>query len=181
MLETLITSKTRIKLLLKFFLNQDTTAHLRGLEDEFNESSNAIRIELNRFEKAGLLLSTFSGNKKIFSANTNHPLYNEINSLIKKYIGLDEIVEHIINNLGSLEEVYVTGSFARGIDSDIIDLIFIGKNLDTKYLLELIEKAEKYIKRKIRYIVFSPEQFNTHCNLKNSNENESDRLLIWKA
>ena len=53
MIEALISSKTRIKLLLKFFLNSKTTSYLRGLEAEFGESSNAIRIELNRFEKAG--------------------------------------------------------------------------------------------------------------------------------
>ncbi len=50
MLGTLITSKTRVKLLLKFFLNSNAKAHLRGLETEFGESSNAIRLELNRFE-----------------------------------------------------------------------------------------------------------------------------------
>ena len=53
MIETLISSKTRIKLLLKFFLNSNTTAYLRGLEEEFGESTNSIRLELNRFEKAG--------------------------------------------------------------------------------------------------------------------------------
>ena len=55
MIETLISSKTRIKLLLKFFLNSNTTAYLRSLESEFGESTNAIRIELNRLEEAGML------------------------------------------------------------------------------------------------------------------------------
>ena len=55
MIETLISSKTRVKLLFKFFLNKETTAYLRGLENEMGESTNAIRIELNKFEKAGLL------------------------------------------------------------------------------------------------------------------------------
>ena len=53
MLESLITSKTRIKLLLKFFLNSSTKAYLRGLEAEFGESTKAIRLELNRFEQIG--------------------------------------------------------------------------------------------------------------------------------
>ena len=62
MLETIITNKTRIKLIQKFFLNKDTTGYLRSLEAEFAESSNAIRVELNRLEAADLLLSSFDGN-----------------------------------------------------------------------------------------------------------------------
>ena len=81
MLESLITSKTRIKLLLKFFLNSKATAYLRNLEAEFGESTNAIRVELNRFEKAGLILSQTSGNKKVYQANTQHPFFSDIHKI----------------------------------------------------------------------------------------------------
>ena len=81
MLETLISSKTRIKLLLKFFLNSKTTAYLRSLESEFGDSTNAIRLELNRLEKAGMLSSFMQGNKKMFTANTQHPLFSEVHNL----------------------------------------------------------------------------------------------------
>ena len=92
MLDTLITSKTRIKLLLKFFLNSNSRSYLRNLETEFGESTNAIRLELNKFEKAGLLKTELDGNKKYFRANTNHPLYNDINSILLKQIGFDKII-----------------------------------------------------------------------------------------
>jgi predicted transcriptional regulator len=78
MLDSLITSKTRIKLLLKFFLNSDNKSYLRNLEQEFGESSNAIRVELNRLEEADLLRSEVSGNKKFFSANTNQQHCKEL-------------------------------------------------------------------------------------------------------
>jgi predicted transcriptional regulator len=64
MIETLISSKTRVKLLMKFFLNSSTTAYLRSLEEEFGESTNGIRLELNKFEKAGFIDSETQGNKK---------------------------------------------------------------------------------------------------------------------
>lgn len=63
MLELIITDEIRLKLLFKFFLNKQTTSYLRGLEAEFCESLNAIRMELYRLENAGLLNSSFSGNK----------------------------------------------------------------------------------------------------------------------
>ncbi|MBK8372211.1 MAG: ArsR family transcriptional regulator [Saprospiraceae bacterium] len=123
MIETLISSKTRIKLLLKFFLNSKSTSYLRGLETEFGDSTNAIRVELNRFEKAGMLSSFIKGNKKYFRANTDHPLYNETHNILLKYIGFDKIIDTVIERLGEVREVYVTGAFARGIDDKIIDLV----------------------------------------------------------
>ncbi len=175
MIETLISSKTRIKLLLKFFLNSSTTSYLRGLENEFGESTNAIRIELNRLEKAGMLASFVRGNKKYFQANTGHPLYKEVHSILLKYIGFDKIIENVIERLGEVEKVYVSGAFANGQDSNIIDLILIG-NINKNYLIELIEKVEKLIKRKVRYVVFSSEDFEK-IEWKN---HDIEPLLLWE-
>ena len=157
MIDALISSKTRIKLLLKFFLNSHATAYLRSLESEFGESSNAIRLELNRLENAGLLKSSSEGNKKIFQANTGHPLFGEIHSIIKKHIGLDQVVENIIHRLGELQFVYLIGDFSKGINSQVIDLIFIG-NVDKMYLLDLCTKVEKVIHRKIRYLIYDQKE-----------------------
>ncbi len=158
MIETLISSKTRIKLLMKFFINSHTTAYLRGLENEFGESSNAIRVELNRLERAGMLVSNMNGNKKIFRANTEHPLFHEIHNILLKQIGLDRIIENVIERLGEVERVFLIGEFSRGIDSQIIDLILIG-DIDRNYLIQLIEKAEGIVNRKIRYLVYQAEEF----------------------
>lgn len=174
MLTTLISSKTRIKLLLKFFLNSSTTAYLRSLEGEFGESSNGIRVELNKFEEAGMLSSVMKGNKKIFQANTNHPLFTEIHNIILKYVGIDQVVEKIIERLGEVEKVYLVGQFAKGIDSEIIDLVFLG-NIDKNYLIELVEKVEAVINRKIRYLVYK----NTETSKLNWNSFDAKPLLLW--
>lgn len=174
MIETLISNKTRIKLLLKFFLNSNTTSYLRGLESEFGDSSNAIRLELNRLEKADMLKSSLKGNKKLFTANTAHPLFNDIHSLILKHVGIDKVIETVIERLGDLEEVYLTGSFAKGIDSQIIDLIFVGE-VEKEYLLQLVEKVEKLIKRKIRYLIYAKEELNP----VNWEQFSTEPLLIW--
>jgi hypothetical protein len=158
MLDTLITSKTRIKLLLKFFLNGQNKAYLRNLEAEFGESSNGIRVELNKFEEAGLLTASTEGNKKIFKANTKHPMFGDIRNILLKYTGLDKIAEQVIQKLGEVEAVYLVGELARGIDSPIIDLIFVG-DVNRNYVLTLTERAEKLIHKKVRFVIFSPEEF----------------------
>lgn len=157
MIDTLISNKTRIKLLLKFFLNSNTTSYLRGLESEFGDSTNAIRLELNRLESAGMLSSFNSGNKKLFRANQEHPLFIELQSIIRKHIGLDKIISNVIERLGNVQRVYLTGSFAQGRDSQIIDLLLVGE-IDINYLVTLIGKAEKMVNRKIRYLIYSEEQ-----------------------
>lgn len=174
MIETLISSKTRVKLLLKFFLNSSATAYLRGLESELGESSNAIRLELNKFEKAGLLTTENQGNKKIFTANKRHPLFNDIHNILLKYVGIDQIMDNVITGLGNLWRVYLAGEFAKGIDARIIDLVFIG-DIDREYLSTLCTKAEKLIDKKIRYITFSKEEFNQYFDATKKDE----MLLLW--
>jgi hypothetical protein len=161
--------------MLKFFLNASTTAYLRGLEEEFGESTNGIRIELNRFEQAGLLRSSVKGNKKFFKANKTHPLFDDIRSLILKYVGLDRVVESIINRVGDLDQVFLMGDFAKGLDSNIIDLVFVGGKLDKIFILELAEKAEKKINRKIRFVTFERSEF----TLSHIKEGDAEPFLLW--
>ncbi|MBE0651536.1 MAG: ArsR family transcriptional regulator [Bacteroidales bacterium] len=176
MLEALITSKTRIKLLLKFFLNSNNTAYLRSLEPEFGESTNAIRQELNRFEAANLLVTVNKGNRKYYQANTKHPLFPEINSLLLKYVGLDQIIENVVNKLGNLEAVYLVGQLAGGKDSKIIDLWFVGDDIDREYLLKLVEKAESLLDRKVRYLIIKIKEIQEFLKTKSQDE----LLLLWK-
>lgn len=152
MLETLITSKTRIRLLLKFFSNQSNKAYLRSLADEFGESTNAVRVELNRLSDAGLLESENAGNTILYKANTRHPIYGDIKNLVSKYLGFDQIIESVLGRLGNLELAVVVGDYAKGNDSGIIDLRLIGQ-IDLDYLRQLVPKAEALIKRKIRYSI----------------------------
>lgn len=176
MINTLITSQTRIKLLKKFFLNSNTKAHLRGLESEFRESSNSIRIELNRFEKAGLLHSLRDGNKKVYQANHNHPLYKDIHNIILKETGIDRVIEKVIHRLGSLVSVYLIGDLAHGKDSPVIELILVGAEIDREYLSRKVVQAEQLVGRKVSYIVLEPEEAEGHLiNLK-----ATDLLPLWK-
>ena len=175
MINTLITSQTRIKLLRKFFLNSSTKAHLRGLESEFGESSNAIRIELNRFEEAGLLHSLKEGNKKIFQANANHPLFGDIHNIIMKDTGIDRVIEKVIHRIGNLICVYLTGDFAHGKDSNVIELILVGDNIDREYLARKVVQAEELVGRKVSYIVLDPGEAEKHLEAFKS----TNLLPLW--
>ena len=175
MIGALITSQTRIKLLKKFFLNSSTRAHLRGLETEFGESSNSIRIELNRFEEAGLLNSLRDGNKKLYQANLDHPLYRDIHNIILKETGIDRVIEKVIHRLGNLLSVYLVGDFAHGKDSKVIELILVGNDIDSEYLTRKVSQAEELVGRKVTYTILDPDEADKQLeNLK-----PSDLLPLW--
>ena len=160
---------------MRFFLNPGTTAYLRGLADEFNESTNSIRLELNRFEEAGMLLSENKGNKKIYMANGGYPLLVDLHKILLKYIGIDRVIEVVMERMGHLDRVYLAGDYAKGKDTGIIDLVFIG-NIDKVYLINLVSKAEKMVDRKLRFLTYESEEWG---KLMPANDKEK-YLLLWE-
>lgn len=148
---------------------------MRNLESELGDNTNAIRVELNKLEQAGLLLSFTKGNKKFFQSNTRHPLFKDINSILLKITGIDELINRVLNKVGDLKLVYLTGDLAQGNQSEIIDLIIVG-DINKEYFNELVLKAEGYIGKKIRYLIFNSSEFEEKGN-KILGKGE---LLIWE-
>lgn len=174
MLDTLITSKTRLKLMLKFFLNPGTRAYLRALSDEFGDSTNSIRVELNRFEEAGMLSSEEEGNRKFFRANTRHPLFVDVHNMLRKFTGIDEIVEQILERLGNVRRVYVEGMLAEGKETDVIDLVLVSEGVNRAYLTQLIDKVERHLGKHIRYVLLTEAEEASYIEKK-----KVKPLLIW--
>ena len=159
MLDTLVTSKTRIKLLLKFFINPETRAYLRELAKEFGESTNSVRLELNRLTKANLLESQNRGRTILYNANTEHTIFKDIQRIALKYVGIDRIAENIVQSLGEVQSAYIIGDYAKGVDSGVIDLIIIGE-IDQEILRQFVEKTENLINRKVRSMLLTEKEFN---------------------
>jgi DNA-binding transcriptional ArsR family regulator len=159
MLESIITSKTRIQLLLRFFMNPERTAYLRELASEMGESSNGIRVELDRLEKAKLLESSQDGRTIAYRANTAHPLFADIQNIVKKSLGIDRLIEDVIHRLGEVKCAFITDDYARGVDSGVIDLVIVGR-VDRSALDGLIQVTEPKIGgRKIRALVLSEAEY----------------------
>ena len=158
-LASLITSKTRLKLLLKFFTHPDARGHLRGLAEEFGDSTNAVRIELNKLEEAGLLHGQTEGQKVVYRVNKANPFYSDLVSMVSKYMGFDELIENVLEKVGNLKEAYVVGDYAKGVDSGTIELVLVG-DLYVSALDDLCERVANKIKRKIEYRIYSDDTVN---------------------
>lgn len=170
----LIASKTRIKLLTRFFFNPLAQSYLRELAKEFSLSTNAVREELNQLTRTQLLVSEKKGRQVLYSANTEHPLFPELRSMVGKVMGIDKVIDSIVTRLGDLEEAYLVDDYAEGKDTGIIDLLLVGK-IDEYHLNDLSRKTERYIKRKIRSLVLNKNEYGQMENgLKHR-----PKVLIW--
>lgn len=174
MLDTLITSRTRLKMLLKFFTNSASSSYLRGLAEEFGESTNSIRHELNNLSKAGYLVSNEDGRTIQYRANTNHPLYNEVRNLVHKYLGIDKIIDHVLSRLGDLQMAFIVGDYANGKDSGTIELVLVG-DIDKDYLNRIAQKAKDLLHRNIQAVVVNRVEFELR------REEFKKALLVWGA
>ena len=153
MLESLITSKTRIRLLIKFFISIANKGHLNSLANEFGESTNSVRKELNNLSSAGYLEKNNENNKVIYKANASHPLFKIIQKIVHKHLGIEEILETVYNRIGDVNKIIILGDYAKGFDSGLIEVLIVGDNINKDYLDKISPKIEKKIKRKVSFFV----------------------------
>lgn len=170
----LITSKIRIKILMRLFLHPEQQVYLRELSDEFHASPSHIKDELQQLMESNLLKNEKQGKQINYQANTSHPLYPELNSIVKKSLGMDKILDSIIERLGNLKLAILLDDYAEGKDTGLIDLLLVG-DIERNNLEDLVNKTEKYIGRKIRTLCLKNEEYN---NLKVKLE-QRPQLILW--
>lgn len=176
MLSSLITSKIKAQIVMRLFLNPERHVYLRELADEFNASPSHIKAELDRLKETDLLTSEKKGRQVLFSANTSHPVFPELQSIVKKSLGMDQIMDSILTRLGNLQKAYLIDDYAKGKDTGIIDIVLVG-DIDQYHLNDLTRKTERYIKRKIRTLVLDDTEFKTlETNLK-----QRGMMLLWES
>ena len=148
MLGKLITSKTRLRLMLKFFISQANRGYLNGLANEMGESTNAIRKELNHLHGAGYLQKVKINNKVEYRADTSHPLFEVLQKVVLKHLGIEDLLDTVLERMGDVQQIILVGDYAKGHDSGKIEVFLIGQGLNMAYINQLEEKIEKLIKRK---------------------------------
>jgi len=171
----LITSKMRIRIIMRLFANPSCQSYLRELADEFGASPSHIKEELDQLSSSNLLVSKKNGRQVVFSANTNHPIFQELHSMVNKALGMDQILESIIKRLGHLQQAFLIDDYAEGKDTGIIDLVLIG-DIDKANLMDLTTKTEKYIERKIRTLTMTQEEYEVHGDILNNRP----QFLLWR-
>lgn len=149
MLQSLITSKTRLRLLVKFFINVANTGYLRGLASEMQENTNAIRKELNNLSEAGFIIREEQNAKVIYKANELHPFFDLLQQLVRKHLGIDRIVEQVFERMGEVNKIYLVGDCAKGLDTGVLEVVVEGVDLNLEYLDYLVLKISNELNKKV--------------------------------
>ena len=170
----IISSKTKIRLLVRLFMNPETQSYLRQLSKEFNVSTNAVREELNNLAATNLLKYSKKGRRVYYQANVEHPLFPELKSMVSKVLGVDQVIDGILKRLGDLQRAYIIDDYAEGKDTGIIDLLLVGQ-INDYHLHDLSRKTERYINRKIRPLTVKADEDYGKI-LK-----DRPHILIWHA
>lgn len=160
MLNGLFKSKTRVKLIAVFLLNPDVEYYGRQLEKLTGITQKNVWKELKSLEQTGLLLSRQQGNLKLYRANRQFPVYEELRSIFIKTHAIGNQLREDLNESGNVKAAFIYGSVADGTDvqgSDI-DLFILG-DVDQQTLNRYLAEREQASGRNINYSLLSPSEF----------------------
>ena len=143
--------------------------YLNGLANEMGGSTNKIRKELNHLQEAGYLNKVKNENIVEYTANTKHPLYEVLRKVVMKHLGLEDIVDNVLEKMGNVEEIILVGDYANGNDSGRIEIFLVGKDLNMEYISQLESKIEKLRTDLISQEDFEKLQNNAEADFVNSN------------
>lgn len=161
MLQSLFVSKTRTKLLQIFLKNPQEMYHVRGLVRLAGEEINAVRRELSRMEKFGVVKKEPRANRLYYWFNQDFPLYADLLSMVKKTSGLGKAIIKNKNKLGKVKFVMFSGRFARALErkkENEVDLLVVGQ-IVLPELAKIVREEESRQDREINYTVMDTEEF----------------------
>jgi len=163
MLETILGSKLRSKVLGWLFTHPDERYFVRQLTSLLKEDSTNVSRELIRLEKTGVLVSTKEGKQKYYQANKKSPIYDELHGLIVKTMGVADVLRSALApSAGRIKVAFIFGSIASGSENrrSDIDMIIIGE-ISFGDVSSLLHEAEEKLGREINPVVYSQQEFST--------------------
>lgn len=162
MLEALLGSKLRAKVLGWLFSHPDERYFVRQLSALVKEDSTNVSRELARLEKTGILVSTTEGRQKYYQANRQSPLFNELHGLMLKTVGVADIIKKALEpRRADIKLAFIFGSVAKKAEDRFsdIDLLVVG-DITFGDVVDLISTAEEALSRELNPVVYTLTEFN---------------------
>jgi len=161
MLQHIIPSKTRRKILALFFQNINQSFHLRKVAREVDEEINAVKRELDILEAEGLLRKEKRVNKVIYSLNPKYFFYDEFLRIFTKRCNLIQFILKNLSKIGKLKYVVLSYKFAKRqkVSEGEVYLLLIG-TVVLPEVTKIIAEEEKNYGSEINYTVMTEEEFN---------------------
>jgi predicted nucleotidyltransferase len=162
MLETLLGSRLRAKVLGWLFSHPDERYFVRQLTALVKEDSTNVSRELARLEKTGILVKNTEGKQKYYQANRQSPIFNELHGLILKTVGVADIIKKALEpRIADIKLAFIFGSVAKRAENRFsdIDLLVVG-DITFGEVVDLISTAEGALNRELNPVVYTLAEFN---------------------
>ncbi len=161
MLEELFVSRVRVKILQLFLSSQiDTLLHVREIVRRVAEEINAVRRELARMEKFGMVTSEWRANRRLYRFRKDYLFYKELLSLVTKSVGLGGNIVKSKARLGKIKFSFISTKYAKGIapTTEDVDLLVVG-NLVLPELQSIIADEQTRKETEINYSYMDEAEF----------------------
>lgn len=170
MIEQLLGSKTRVKLLQLFFSNPNRSFYVREITRKIDEQINSVRRELANLLNIGIIFSDTTNNRLYYEVNQKYEFYEPLREIFgsqtkkgqKSATTHDQKEEY--KELGKIDLLLYTGQFTRD-ESSGIDLLIVG-NTNPHAVQKFVSELEAKEGKDLRYTVMSPEDFNYRQQVK---------------
>lgn len=160
MLQEIFLSKVRVKLLELFFAQPDNIYYVREIVRSVGEQINAVRAELARMEKIGLLSSEWRANRKYYALKKDYVFFDELLRLVNKTTGLGGAIIRDRVRLGKIKYAMLSGSYIRGLKPgpNDVELLLVGVVVLPQLSL-IVKESETKLGREINYTVMSEDEY----------------------
>lgn len=155
--------------IIKFFLKEPGKEYyFREIAKNLNKEPSHYQKYLDNLVEDEILLDERRGNMRFFRLNKEHPLYEEIKSIVSKTIGLENELKELVDKLNNVECAFIFGSTAKGTENSNsdVDLMLIG-DINQDALITAISSAEGKIAREINYHIYNNQEIVRKIKEKN--------------
>jgi predicted nucleotidyltransferase len=172
-------SKVQQRVLALIFGHPERSFYTSEIVRSVHSGTGAVERELSRLQGSGLVSVERIGNQKHYRANHESPIFEELQSLVVKTVGLNETIRKMLEPYSEkIEAAFVYGSVARGTDTarSDIDLMVIGDELDYSKLYAALQNAETLLRRKVSPTFLAREDWRRKVSEKGSFVGKVGRL-----
>ncbi len=159
-MEELVVSKVRVKILQLFLTSTEILFHVREIVRRVDEEINAVRRELGRMEKYGLVSSEWRANRRLYRFRKDYKFYPELLGLVVKSTGLGADIIKNKQSIGKIKYAFVATRFIRNIESrsDDVDVLIVGQVVLPE-LQSIIANEQAKREKEINYSFMDEAEF----------------------
>jgi predicted nucleotidyltransferase len=160
----------RRRVLALLLLHPQRRLHVREIARLTGTTAGTLNKELARLYEAGLLEREQVGNQLRYSANRAHQIYPELASILRKTVGLADVLLEALSPLAEgIKTAFVYGSIARGAEgaNSDVDLMIVG-SADFGAVIDALQGAQKQLAREVNAKVFSEREWKARLKAKDA-------------